>query len=109
MATLDAPRPFDALAARVAGAAAALPERERLALVMREREGAGYEAIAAALELDVSDVPDLLVTARLAVREAVRSGGPGTWRTASRTARRALTSSVGTSATSASSAAAIAS
>jgi chromosome condensin MukBEF ATPase and DNA-binding subunit MukB len=60
MATLDAPRPYDALAARVAAAAALLSEPEREALVAREHEDASYEDIAAALGVDVADVRRLL-------------------------------------------------
>src|SRR3954447_13301001 len=82
MATLDAARPYDALAARVATAAAALPEPERRALLLREREDASYEAIASALEVGVEHVPELLVTARMAVREAVRHAPSPPLRTA---------------------------
>lgn len=72
MATPDAPRPLSALGARVGDAAAALPEAERTALLLRDRDRVGYERIAEAAGVPVEAVPDLLVAARLAVREAVR-------------------------------------
>src|SRR4051794_19217352 len=72
MAAPDATRPHDALAARVAGAAAALPEAERTALRRRELDGRGYAEIGAELGIEPAQVAPLLVRARLKVREAVR-------------------------------------
>src|SRR5689334_13536798 len=76
MAASDATRPHDALAARVAGAAAALPEAERFALRCRERDGWGYAQIGAELGIEPAGVAPLLVDARLRVREAVRHAPP---------------------------------
>jgi hypothetical protein len=67
-----APRPLEALAARVAAVAGELPDRERAALALREREGARYEDIAAALGVEPAEVPGLLVAARLEVSRRVR-------------------------------------
>jgi hypothetical protein len=70
--TTGAPRPLEALAARVAAVAGELPDRERTALALREREGARYEDIAAALGVEPAEVPGLLVAARLEVSRRVR-------------------------------------
>jgi hypothetical protein len=67
-----APRPLEALAARVAAVAGELPDRERAALALREREGARYEDIAGALGVEPAEVPGLLVAARLEVSRRVR-------------------------------------
>lgn len=49
----------------------ALPERQRLALLLNKFHGQSYEELAAALELSVPAVKSLLVRARESVREAV--------------------------------------
>src|SRR4051794_28002210 len=82
METLAAPRPPDALAARVGAATAALPQDERTALWLRERLGSSYGEIAEELGTDRDGVADLLLDARLAVREAVRHAPAPELRTA---------------------------
>lgn len=56
-----------ALASRVEDALSAIGPRERLALDLREREGAGYRPIADRLGTGREGVADLLVAARLGV------------------------------------------
>ncbi|HVL96826.1 MAG TPA: zf-HC2 domain-containing protein, partial [Solirubrobacteraceae bacterium] len=84
--------PLAALEARVSAVAGALPERERRALALRERDGAGYSAIASALDVPARDVPALLWRARLAVRDGVRAAPlPAATSDACPRARRLLT------------------
>lgn len=52
-------------------AIAALPEQQRLAVVLRTFEGLDYEEIAAALDTSVSSVKSLLFRARATLREAL--------------------------------------
>jgi RNA polymerase sigma-70 factor, ECF subfamily len=52
-------------------AIAALPEQQRMAVVLRTFEGLDYEDIAAALDTSVSSVKSLLFRARTALREAL--------------------------------------
>lgn len=54
-------------------AIAALPEQQRLAVVLRTFEGLDYEDIAAALDTSVSSVKSLLFRARATLREALAS------------------------------------
>lgn len=61
------------LGLRVGNVTGELPERERRALTLRERDGAGYAAIADALGVAAGEVAGLLVSARLEVRESVRT------------------------------------
>src|SRR4051794_18236762 len=90
--TAEAPRPLAALTARVGAAADALPERERTALALCEREGAGYGDIAGALGLEPDAVPALLLAARTGVRAGVRGSVPPPMATpACPRARRLLT------------------
>ena len=52
-------------------AIAALPEQQRMAVVLRTFEGLDYEEIAAALDTSVSSVKSLLFRARATLREAL--------------------------------------
>ena len=56
----------------VDAAIAALPEIQRLAVILRRYEQLSYEEIAAALKLSVSAVKSLLFRARTSLREALR-------------------------------------
>jgi RNA polymerase sigma-70 factor (ECF subfamily) len=58
-------------ATRVRAAIDALPERQRLAVLLSRFEGLSYEEIAAALETSVSSVESLLFRARRALAEAL--------------------------------------
>src|SRR4051794_20037644 len=64
--------PLDALAARVRSVVDGLPEREREALTLRERDGLGYAEIANRLGVREADVAGILVSARLWIRSGVR-------------------------------------
>jgi RNA polymerase sigma-70 factor (ECF subfamily) len=79
-----APTPADAteraeLLEQVREAVAALPERQRLALLMNKFHGLGYEELATSLEMTVPAVKSLLVRARENVRRRIEpyldSGG----------------------------------
>jgi RNA polymerase sigma-70 factor (ECF subfamily) len=59
------------LHARVREAVAALPERQRLALLLNKFHDLGYEELAAALELSVPAAKSLLTRARENVRRAL--------------------------------------
>lgn len=59
------------LRARVRAAVDALPERQRLALLLNKFHGLGYEELAESLELTVPAVKSLLVRARENVRRQV--------------------------------------
>ena len=52
-------------------AIAALPEQQRLAVVLRTFEGLDYDDIAKALDTSVSSVKSLLFRARAVLREAL--------------------------------------
>lgn len=72
----DAPAPDgraleDELGARVRDAVAALPERQRVAILLNKFEGLGYEGVAEVLGLSVPATKSLLHRARLALREAL--------------------------------------
>lgn len=54
-------------------AIAALPEKQRLAVILRRYEGMPYEEIADVLELSVSAVKSQLFRARLALKESLES------------------------------------
>lgn len=71
-----------ALAERVDAVFSTLREAEQRALAMREREGADYRAIAAALDTGREGVADLLVGARLGVWSALHGAPPPARRTA---------------------------
>ena len=58
-------------ATRVRAAIEALPDRQRLAVLLSRFEGLSYEEIAAALETSVSSVESLLFRARRALAEAL--------------------------------------
>lgn len=58
-------------AARVRAAVDALPERQRMAVLLSRFEGLSYEEIAAALETSVSSVESLLFRARRALTAAL--------------------------------------
>lgn len=47
----------------------ALPERQRIAILLNKYEGLGYEDVAAAMELSVMAVKSLLTRARVTIRE----------------------------------------
>lgn len=59
------------LQAAVDAAIAALPETQRLAVVLRNYEQLSYEEIAAVLDLSVSAIKSLLFRARTTLREAL--------------------------------------
>jgi RNA polymerase sigma-70 factor (ECF subfamily) len=58
---------------RLAGAIAALPERQRAAIVLAYQEGLDNAAVAAVLDTSVSAVETLLVRAKRALRAAFDS------------------------------------
>jgi RNA polymerase sigma-70 factor (ECF subfamily) len=68
----DAELLHDELRRAVDAAIAALPENQRLAVVMRRYEQLSYEQIAEVLKLSVSAVKSLLFRARTALRESLR-------------------------------------
>ncbi len=59
------------LHAQVRAAVDALPERQRLALLLNKFHGLGYEELASALEMSVPAVKSLLVRAREGVRARI--------------------------------------
>ncbi|MGH7163292.1 MAG: RNA polymerase sigma factor [Planctomycetota bacterium] len=59
------------LRAAVRNAVDALPERQRLALLLNKFHGLGYQEMAGALDLSVPAVKSLLVRARESVRRAI--------------------------------------
>jgi len=59
---------------KVRGAILALPERQRLAVVLRRFEGLSYEGIAEALECSVSSVESLLFRARENLARSLAQG-----------------------------------
>jgi RNA polymerase sigma-70 factor (ECF subfamily) len=60
--------------ARVRAAIDALPERQRMAVLLSRFEGLSYEEVAAALETSVSSVESLLFRARRALADALGRG-----------------------------------
>lgn len=67
----DAELLHDELRRAVDAAIAALPENQRMAVVMRRYEQLSYEEIAAVLKLTVSSVKSLLFRARTTLRESL--------------------------------------
>jgi hypothetical protein len=63
---------LSAVARELASATAALPERHREALALRERAGLSYEQISAAIGIGAPAVPVLLARARLRLRDQLR-------------------------------------
>lgn len=57
---------------RVRAAILALPERQRLAVILSRYEGLGYDAIASAMDTRVSTVESLLFRARRKLKELLR-------------------------------------
>jgi RNA polymerase sigma-70 factor (ECF subfamily) len=57
---------------RVRAAILALPERQRLAVILSRYEGLGYEAIAEAMDTSVSTVESLLFRARRGLADTLR-------------------------------------
>ena len=64
------------VAAELGAAAATLPERARQALALRDVGGASHAEIGEVLELDPSDVIELLIRARIGLRAALRDVAP---------------------------------
>src|SRR5712671_2808628 len=65
---------LSAVVRELASATAALPERHREALALRERAALSYEQISAAMGIGAPAVPLLLARARLRLREQLRGG-----------------------------------
>jgi RNA polymerase sigma-70 factor (ECF subfamily) len=61
----------DELKAQVRAAVDALPERQRLAILLNKFHGLGYEELAAAMDMTVPGVKSLLVRARENVRRRI--------------------------------------
>lgn len=79
----EAPKPDeralgDKLRARVRAAVEALPERQRMAILLNKFEGLGYEGVAEALGLTVPATKSLLHRARMALRDALAGYVEGT-------------------------------